>query len=84
MLIDRADNAIHICEAKYYNTEYLLTSKEAQKLRERKALFQSATRNKKQLITTLITTYGILENKYASSIDQVLTMDDLFHIKTTS
>jgi len=83
MLIDRADNAINICEAKFYNTEFILTAAEAKKIRERRALFQASTKTKKQIITTLVTTYGMMQSKHAASVDVVLTMDDLFNSAQT-
>jgi AAA+ ATPase superfamily predicted ATPase len=78
LLIDRADNSINLCEAKYYNKEYLLTEAEAKKLRVRKSLFESISNTKKQIITTLITTYGLIENKHSHSIDKLLTIESLF------
>jgi len=78
LLIDRADNTINICEAKYYNTEYLLTAKEAEHLRVRKKLFETVTKTRKQIITTMITTYGLVENKHSHSIDKLLTLESLF------
>jgi len=79
LLIDRADNAINLCEAKYYNTEYILTKKEAEKIRRRKSLLQEATGNKKQIITTLISTYGLIENMHSHNIDVSLKLDSLFY-----
>lgn len=78
LLIDRADNTINICEAKYYNTEYLLTAKEAEHIRIKKKLFETVSKTKKQVVTTLITTYGLVENKHSHSIDKLLTIESLF------
>jgi AAA+ ATPase superfamily predicted ATPase len=78
MLIDRLDNAVNICEMKYYNTEIILNADTAKKIRLRKANFMEATRTKKQVMTTLITTYGLVKNLHSSVIDQCLTMDVLF------
>lgn len=79
LLIDRKDNAINICEAKFYNTEYILTAREAEKMRTRKALFKTATRTKKQLLTTLISTYGLSSANMQSGVDVSLDMNALFH-----
>lgn len=78
LLIDRADNAINLCEAKYYNGPYIITKAQAEKLRERRALFVAESGTKKQVITTLITTYGVHQNVHKSTADQVVTMDSLF------
>jgi uncharacterized protein len=79
MLIDRADQAINICEMKFYNAEYTLTKKEADKLRQRREQFRAKTKTKKYLINTLITTYGLIENEYSiNTIDKTITIEKLF------
>ncbi len=79
MLIDRSDNAINLCEMKFYATEYELTKKEAEKLHKRRELFRTKTQTQKYLINTLITTFGIKANEYSASvIDKALKMDALF------
>ena len=79
MLIDRSDNAINLCEMKFYTTEYELSKKEAGKLHTRRELFRTKTQTKKYLINTLMTTFGLKANEHsASSIDKSLTMDALF------
>ena len=79
LLIDRKDNAINICEAKFYNTEYELTKKEAQLLRSRVESFRKNTKTKKYLIPTLLTTFGLKTNEHSIGlIDKVITMNQLF------
>jgi AAA+ ATPase superfamily predicted ATPase len=79
MLIDRNDNAINICEMKFYATEYELTKKEAEKLRIRRELFRTKTNTRKYLINTLITTFGIKTNEYSvGTLDKVLQMEAMF------
>ncbi len=79
MLIDRSDNAINLCEMKFYATEYELSKKEAEKLHNRRELFRSKTQTQKYLINTLITTFGLKVNEYSTStIDKALKMDALF------
>jgi uncharacterized protein len=79
MLIDRSDNAINLCEMKFYNSIYELSKKEAEKLSSRRELFRSKTKTKKFLINTLITTFGLKTNEYsASAVDKALSMDVLF------
>ena len=49
------------------------------KLREKISIFKSATKTKKAVHFTLLTTYGIEPNKHSGGLVQsVLTMDDLF------
>ncbi len=79
LLIDRKDNAINICEAKFYNTEYELSKKEAQLLRSRVEAFRKNTKTKKYLIPTLLTTFGLKTNEHSIGlIDKVITMNHLF------
>ncbi len=79
LLIDRSDNAINICEAKFYGTEYEITKKEADILRKRQELFRQKTKTKKYLITTLLTTFGLKATENSIGIvDKVIVMDQLF------
>jgi uncharacterized protein len=79
MLIDRNDNAINICEMKFYGNEYELTAKESEILRKRREFFREKTQTKKYLINTLITTYGLKPNENSIGIiDKVILLKDLF------
>ena len=78
MVIDRQDNAINICEMKFYNTEYILNADHAKIMRLRKTNFIETTKTKKQIITTLITTYGLVKNIQSPEIDNCLTINSLF------
>jgi uncharacterized protein len=79
MLIDRSDNAINLCEMKFYASEYELGKKEAEKLHKRRELFRTKTQTKKYLINTLVTTFGLKTNEYsASAVDKSLEMNALF------
>lgn len=78
LIIDRADQSINLCELKFYNTEYILTTSESQKLRLRKEIFRQATGTKKHIITTLITTFGIIVKDKLGSVDKVLDMSIFF------
>ena len=79
LLIDRMDHAIHLCEIKFSQNPYILDKKTAENIRQKHAVFQHNSKTKKHLFTTLITTLGLVENKWTAEIvDQSLTMDDLF------
>ncbi len=79
MLIDRNDNAINICEMKFYGKEYEFSKKEAEILRKRREDFREKTKTKKYLINTLITTYGLKTNENTVGIiDKVILMEQLF------
>jgi uncharacterized protein len=79
MLIDRADNAINICEIKFYQTAYTLTQNEADTLRDRVAKFAAHTKTKKNIMTLMISPFGMVENKYSlHAVQHQVTLADLF------
>lgn len=79
MVIDRADQIIHICEAKFTKENYAISKAYTEQLRLRKSIFIQATQTKKAVFTTLLTTYPALKNKYyLEEIDNEITMDKLF------
>lgn len=79
LLIDRADKTINICEIKYYSSEFQITKEYAKKMRIRKELFKTASKTRKHIFNTLVTTYGIIPNKHSIGlIDNEITLNDLF------
>jgi predicted AAA+ superfamily ATPase len=79
LILDRADSCINLCECKYYNDKFEVTKKYGEELNKRKEIFRAATNCKKSLFTTLITTYGVVENINAHEyIQNQVTMDCFF------
>lgn len=78
LLIDRRDDIIDICEMKFSQGEYTITSDYDTKLRNRISTFRSVTSTRKGLQTVLVTTYGLTANKYSGDISNVVLLDDLF------
>lgn len=79
LLIDRADKCINICEIKFSNKEYLITKKYAEELTYKRQAFLQKTNTNKTLFLTMITTYGIVNNDYATNLIQSsLKMEMLF------
>ncbi|MGM9844339.1 MAG: ATP-binding protein, partial [Muribaculaceae bacterium] len=78
LVIERADNVVNICEAKYSGSQYSLQQAEYLKIENRIAAFQEETATKSGLIPTMITTFGLKEGGYAAAIPVSITMDDLF------
>ena len=79
LLIDRNDNVINICELKYAIDEFTINKKYAETLKNKIAVFRKDTKSKKTLFLTMITTFGISENQYATSlVQQSITMASLF------
>ena len=48
------------------------------KLRERVAIFRDATGTRFSTRLTMVTTYGVLKNRYSDVVDDEVTLDDLF------
>ncbi len=79
LIFDRADGCINLCECKYYNDKFEITKKYGEELNKRKEIFRTATNCKKSLFTTLITTYGIVDNINSHEyIQNHVTMDCFF------
>lgn len=78
LLIERSDNAIHICEMKFNKKEFTITEEYDKKLRNKINRFSEVTKTKKALLLTLITAEGLTDNEYARDIPIVLTSDCLF------
>jgi hypothetical protein len=80
LLIDRKDGFINLCEAKFSNKEYIITKDYVAQLRRKRAVFEYVTKTKKSVVTTLITTYPAIQNKYyLEEIHSEVSLEDLFH-----
>ncbi|MEE0922507.1 MAG: ATP-binding protein [Paludibacteraceae bacterium] len=78
LLIERADRIINLCEIKYSNLPYTITKDADLKFRTRQAAFVNQTGIRFGIQATYISPYGLTPNTYSSSIQKVITMDDLF------
>ncbi|MDR1766608.1 MAG: hypothetical protein LBR77_11180 [Lachnospiraceae bacterium] len=77
-MIDRSDGIINLCEMKFLNTEFQIDKRTDTALLKKRSVFQSETKTKKSLHTTIVTTYGLLENAYSGNVPSVVVMEDLF------
>lgn len=79
LLIDRKDYAINICEMKYTDKVFTIDKAYANELENKRNVFKEATNTKKSLFLTLVTTFGVQSNEYATkSVQVTVTMDALF------
>lgn len=79
LLIDRQDRVINVCEMKYSENEFTIEKIYAGELKIKLSAFKIATGTKKSLFLTMVTTFGVADNQYATSLVQnALTMDALF------
>ncbi len=79
LIIDRRDQTINLCEAKFSINPYSISKKYASELRNKIGLFKSETQTRKSVFLTMITTFGIEENINSTGLVQnSVTMEDLF------
>ena len=79
LLIDRDDNVINLCEMKFYNTEFTLDKRQSSEIARKINSFSSATKTKKSIFVTFITTYGISANQYSKQfVQNELSLEHLF------
>ena len=78
LLIERRDRVINLCEMKFSINEFILDKEDDQKLRNKLETFRRMTGTKKSLQITMITTFGVKNNKYSNMIQSQVILDDLF------
>ena len=78
LLLCRGDHIIDMCEMKYSQDFFTISSEYEQILRERQSTFVHFTKTKDAIHTILVTTYGLKQSKYSGCIYATVTMDDLF------
>ena len=78
LIIDRADRTINVCEMKFARTEYEITKTDEEDFENKIEAFLNQTKTRKSLMLTLITSFGIKQNKYSGRIQNQITLEDLF------
>lgn len=78
LLIDRRDETVNLCEIKFCNDEYAIDNDYEQRLLRKVNTFIAETKTKKTVILTMITTFGIKENKHSDIVQKRIVLDDLF------
>lgn len=78
MIIDRGDDCINLCEMKFSIGEFIIEKRYAEQLQQKIATFIESTSTRKNVIITLISTYGVKSNAYADIVQREVTLDQLF------
>lgn len=78
LLIDRKDQVINLCEIKFSIHPFTIDKKYAENLRNRIGHFKEVTGTSKAVFLTMLTTYGIADNRYAGMVQNDLSMEALF------
>ena len=77
-IIERTDNTIHLCEAKFSSTALRIGSDLRRRFEHKASVFGQFIPAKNQVLNALITTFPPRGDALAHHIDQVITMEDLF------
>lgn len=79
LVIDRRDRVINLCEMKFSIHPFTITKGYAEELAKKIGVFKEQTKTRKSIYLTMITTFGLVSNAYASSmVKNSLDMDILF------
>jgi uncharacterized protein len=78
LVIDRRDQTINLCEMKFSINKFSIDKKYDQDLRNKLGVFRSETKTRKAVFMTLITTFGLQENKYSGNVQNDLDMSIFF------
>jgi AAA+ ATPase superfamily predicted ATPase len=79
LLLDRADNTINLIEIKFSTSEFVIDKKYAAELYNKKQVFADKTGTRKNLLLTMLTSYGVKKNEhFYNTIQREVTMDALF------
>ena len=79
ILFDRDDDTINLCEIKFASREFAIDKKYASELINKEKIFREQTKSTKNIFLTMITTFGVRENKYFNDLVQAeVKLADLF------
>ena len=78
LLIKREDKVVNLCEMKCVDDVFEITKSYSEQLLNKVQTFQSVSPKRTSTHLTMVTTFGIKPNKYASLVQQEITLDDLF------
>ena len=78
LIIDRKDQVINVCEMKFSLHPFTIDKKYDEILRNKLGHFRQATNTKKALFLTMVTTYGLVKNKYSGLVRSEVEMGVLF------
>jgi hypothetical protein len=79
LVIDRRDHVISLCEIKFSRDPYILTKSYKEELEKKIAAFRSTIKTRKTIFLTMLTPFGLEENKYSIGfVQNTVTVEDLF------
>ena len=78
LVIKRVDKIVHLCEMKFCEKPFVISSDYATKLKNRKAVFCEKTGITRGVVNTFVTPYGVQKGKYQNIVHSEVTAKDLF------
>ena len=78
LLLDRSDNVVNVCEAKYSSDIYAIDAKTEKSLMRKLAVFVGTAGTRKAVHLTMLTAFGLMRNAHSGRVQSVVTLDDLF------
>ena len=78
LVIDRKDQVVNLCEMKFSIHPFTITKEYADKLRHKIGAFKAATKTRKSIFITLVTTHGLVQNQHTYLAQNEIVMDALF------
>jgi hypothetical protein len=77
LLINRNDRVVSLCEMKFSDTDFSITKKYAQELRNKRSVFIEETETKKAVQIVLVTPVGLKRNDYFDTVQSLVIAEDL-------
>ena len=78
LIISRKDGIINLCEIKFSGKEFVIDKNYEANLRNKIFTFKEETKTRKAVHLLVLTTYGLVKNKYSGIAQREITLDDLF------
>jgi hypothetical protein len=79
LVLDRADQCIHLCEIKFADKPFTITKSYAELLERKLRVFHQYSGRRQTVFLTLITPYGLSPNRYSEQlVAKQVTLKDLF------
>ncbi len=78
LVINRADHVVNVCEMKFWNGAYTITSKYRKELTEKIDRFRQECRIRYPIHLVMVTTYGVRQNEHSLIVHNEVTMKDMF------
>ena len=77
LLIQRADHVVNICEMKWTDGMFAIDKSYSTQLATKASVFRAVTKCRQAIHLTLVTTQGVMQNKYSGILQSEVTLKQL-------